>query len=65
MPAIRFMEWTCPKCRKRNARPIPDATPDGKLIAVRCEQCGGEYFATALVRTKPEGRPAVYGVTWV
>lgn len=61
----RTMEWTCPKCRSRNAQPIPEATPDGKLVAVKCACCGADYYATAVIRT-PAGRPpAVYGVTWV
>ncbi len=65
MSNTRQMEWTCPKCRTRNARPIPANTPDGKLVAVTCESCQADYFATAVVRTPP-GRPtSVYGVTWV
>jgi hypothetical protein len=65
MRNTRPMEWTCPKCRTRNTRPIPSNTPDGKLVAVSCESCKTAYFATAVVRAQRGAPPAVYGVTWV
>jgi hypothetical protein len=65
MRNTRSMEWTCPKCRTRNSRPIPGNTPEGKLVAVRCESSGAAYYATAIVREQRNAPPAVYGVTWV
>ncbi len=59
------MDWTCPKCRARNTRPIPANTPDGKLVAVTCASCGAAYYATAVVHAQRGAAPAVYGVTWV
>lgn len=65
MSQSRRMEWTCPKCRQRNERPIPEDTVDGNLLSVVCKACGADYDATAVVRGRPGRTPAVYGVTWV
>lgn len=65
MKNTRSMDWTCPKCRTRNSRPIPGNTPDGKLVAVTCDSCKAAYYATAVVRAQRAGDSAVYGVTWV
>jgi hypothetical protein len=62
MPAedTRQMEWTCPACRTRNARPVPARTPDGELLEVTCAACGAGFEATAVVRP-----PSVFGVPWL
>jgi hypothetical protein len=65
MNPTRQMNWTCPKCLVRNARPIPPDTEHGRLLAVRCAGCGAEHLATAIVRPQPGGEPAVYGVAWI
>jgi hypothetical protein len=65
MNPTRPMHWTCPRCLTRNTRPIPLDTPHGELLAVRCETCKAERFASAIVRRQPGREPAVYGVAWV
>jgi RNase P subunit RPR2 len=65
MPETRRMEWTCPKCRARNARPVPEGTAEGSLLAVTCQSCGTAFRATAVLRGEPGRRPSVYGVAWV
>jgi rubredoxin len=65
MSETRPMEWTCPKCRTRNAHPVPENTVDGKLLPVRCQACGAGYHATAVLRGEPGRKPSLYGVTWV
>jgi DNA-directed RNA polymerase subunit RPC12/RpoP len=65
MEPMRRMEWTCPKCRTRNASPVPRDTADGKLLPVACQECGARCYATAILRGEPGRQPSVYGVAWV
>ena len=65
MKPTRPMSWTCPRCLTRNTLLIPGDTAHGRLLAVRCEACKADQFATAIVRPQPGREPAVYGVAWV
>jgi hypothetical protein len=65
MNGTRRMEWTCPKCRARNARPVPENAAEGSLLPVTCQPCGAGYHATIILRGEPGRRPSVYGVAWV